>query len=275
MQRKSEGAMKTSSSRASKWAPTWYVCMTTSKSLSGQPNPDLIQRLAIKGFWDSHTDISSGGSFRSSWWARFHGTLRFALHFFYHPTLSIWAMWNALALSIIDHKTLARDQKMCPDVRNMSKRSNTVQSLEFSPGVKLLCDMDGPKARPLVPKQSRDLIIRMYHQLSHPGQKETLDKVKASYFWSTMGKDVSRYVRGCQTCQAVKPYKEIRPPMSKIRVPDTRFSELQINVVGPMPQSENMKYLLTIIDRTTRWIEAVPMPEATSAQCGTPLWQTH
>ena len=63
---------------------------------------------------------------------------------------------NALALSIIDHKTLARDQKMCPDVRNMSEWSNTVQLLEFGPGVKLLCDMDGPKARPLVPKQSRE-----------------------------------------------------------------------------------------------------------------------
>ena len=130
-----------------------------------------------------------------------------------------------------------------------------------------MCDMDGPKARPFVPKQSRDLIIRMYHQLSHPGQRKTLDKVKASYFWSTMGKDVSLYVRSCQTCQAVKPYKEIRPPMSKMKVPDTKFSELQIDVVGPMPQSENMKYLLTIIDGTTRWIEAVPMPEATSDNC--------
>ena len=84
--------MKTSSSRASKQALTWHSCMTTSKSLSGQPNPDLIQRLAIKGFRDSHTDISSGGSFWSSWWARFHGTLRFALHFFYHQTLSVWVM---------------------------------------------------------------------------------------------------------------------------------------------------------------------------------------
>ena len=144
---------------------------------------------------------------------------------------------SAVALSIIDSKTLARDQKACVDVQNMSKRNNTVNLVELGPGVKLLCEMTGTRARPLVPKQSRDLVIRMFHQLSHPGQKETLDKVKASYYWPTMGKDVSRYVQSCQPCQAVKPYKEIRPPMSKIKVPDTRFSELQIDVVGPMSQS--------------------------------------
>ena len=36
---------------------------------------------------------------------------------------------NAVALSIIDNKTLARDQLACMDVQNMSKRNNSV-SLE-------------------------------------------------------------------------------------------------------------------------------------------------
>ena len=82
MPKNSEGAMKTSSSRASKWAPTCHSCMVAPKSLSGQPNPDLIQRLARKGFWSYHTAISRGGSFRSSGWTRFHGTLRILGHFF-------------------------------------------------------------------------------------------------------------------------------------------------------------------------------------------------
>ena len=64
---------------------------------------------------------------------------------------------SAVALSIMDSKTLARDQKDCVDVQNMSKRNNTVNLVEFRPGVKLLCEMTGTRARPLVPKQSRDL----------------------------------------------------------------------------------------------------------------------
>ena len=74
--------MKTSSWRASKRTPTWHTCMVAPKSLSGQPldqvwNPDL----ARKGFWSYHTAISSGGSFQSSWCARFHGALRILWHF--------------------------------------------------------------------------------------------------------------------------------------------------------------------------------------------------
>lgn len=82
-----------------------------------------------------------------------------------------------------------------------------------------------------------------------------------------MRNDISEYVNKCQDCQAVKTYKKIRPVMGSIPVPDERFSSLQIDVVGPMTASENMMYLLTIFDRTTRWVEAVPMPEASAWEC--------
>ena len=74
-------------------------------------------------------------------------------------------------------------------------------------------------------------------------------------------------VSECQTCQAIKKGKTIKPPMSNRPVPAERFSELMIDVVGPLPRSENMRYLLTILDRTSRWLEAIPMPEATAQNC--------
>ena len=79
------------SSRASKRAPTWHSCMVAPNSLSAQPNPDLIERLAIKGFWSYHIAMSREGSFWSSWWARFHGALRNLWHSFCNLT-DIWSL---------------------------------------------------------------------------------------------------------------------------------------------------------------------------------------
>ena len=81
-------------SKFSKQAPTWNSSQTTLKSLSGQPNPDPIQRLARKGFGGNGWAMSCGGSFRSYRWDCSHSAFSFVLHFFYHPNLAIETMWN-------------------------------------------------------------------------------------------------------------------------------------------------------------------------------------
>ena len=121
----------------------------------------------------------------------------------------------------------------------------------------------------MVPIQWRKQIIKLYHQLAHSGQKDTVKKVSSSYYWPGLRKDVSNYVTRCQDCQAVKAFKTIRPVRGNIPVPDQRFSHLQVDIVGPLPPSEGHRYLLTILDRTSRWIEALPLIEATSESCAT------
>ncbi|KAK3893046.1 hypothetical protein Pcinc_003124 [Petrolisthes cinctipes] len=49
--------------------------------------------------------------------------------------------------------------------------------------------------------------------------------------------------------------------------PQRRFAHIHVDVVCPLPPSEGHRYLFTIIDRSTRWPEAIPMTNATSAFC--------
>ena len=178
----------------------------------------------------------------------------------------------AVSIETVSHAQLSDQQKLCPEVishRNgLHCKSLNMKDIEFSPGVWLLCDTSvGKKARPFVPKGSRNLIIRMFHQLHHPGQKSTLEKVAARYYWSTIRSDVSDFVKMCVPCNRARQGKRIRPPLSGRPVFADRFSDLQIDVVGPLPPSEGFRYLLTIFDRTTRWLNAIPMAKSNARTC--------
>ena len=112
----------------------------------------------------------------------------------------------------------------------------------------------------------------MYHVLNHPGIAETQRKVGARYYWPNMRQDIAHYVKSCTQCQAVKVGKSLVPSMDHIPVNARRFGDLQLDVVGPLPPShDGMRYLLTIICRTSRFVDAVPMPEATSLNCANAL----
>ena len=170
----------------------------------------------------------------------------------------------------VDHRKMEEEQRTDIDVI-AHRAGNHVKGLrltdiEFSPGIFLLCDMsDGKKARPVVPKAQRATIIRMYHQLAHPGKKETIRKIADRYYWPNMKSDIATFVSQCIPCNTCKPHKTIIPPLDSRPVLQPHFQDIMIDLVGPLPPFEGQRYLLTIICRTSRWLDAIPLPEATAA----------
>ena len=86
-----------------------------------------------------------------------------------------------------------------------------------------------------------------------------------------MSSEVKAFARACLSCQRSKITRHTRAPLAPLPMPDQRFSALHLDLVGPLPESEGQTYLMTIIDRYSRWLEAVPLSDITARSCARTL----
>ncbi|MPC31039.1 Transposon Tf2-9 polyprotein [Portunus trituberculatus] len=82
--------------------------------------------------------------------------------------------------------------------------------------------------------------------------------------WPGMRKEIKEWVRTCLPCQAAKTHRHTRTPLQTIPTPTERFHTVHIDLVGPLPPCHVHRYLLTCVDRTTRWGTAILMPDSTA-----------
>ena len=79
-----------------------------------------------------------------------------------------------------------------------------------------------------------------------------------------MKKDIRAWVRECTVCQANKIHRHNFSKFKPYALPTARFQEITMDIVGPLPPPNGYKYLLTAIDRFTRFLNAVPMRDCTA-----------
>jgi cleavage and polyadenylation specificity factor subunit 1 len=92
----------------------------------------------------------------------------------------------------------------------------------------LLYDISTGAVRPLVPVTHRRQVFQAVHSIDQPGIRATITRT-------------------------------VRVPVQSIPLPSRRFAHLHVDIVGPLPMSKGFTYVFTMIDRSTRWVEVVPL----------------
>ncbi|CAI5677634.1 unnamed protein product [Oreochromis niloticus] len=141
----------------------------------------------------------------------------------------------------IDFDAMATDQRADPDVLAL-RSEQTGLVLEDRPvwnsGSSLLCDVSTGQPRPVVPLSWRRRVFDSVHAISHPGVRASVKLVSSRFVWPGLRKSVKDWAAACIPCQRAKIHRHTQAPLESFRVPGRRFDHVHVDLVGPLPQSQ-------------------------------------
>ena len=105
------------------------------------------------------------------------------------------------------------------------------------------------------------VLVEAHDKVGHQGATHTYCLIKHQYYWKSMNKDIRKYIANSILYFREKA-KVQSYPLQMTEIPEWPFDKIAINLVTECETSiSGNKYILTIIDHLTGWLEAFPIPD--------------
>jgi len=102
----------------------------------------------------------------------------------------------------------------------------------------------------------RTAVIAQHHEgplAGHPGIDKTIEAIQRHFHWDTLRTDVTEYVKGCTACQRNKPHRyKTKSPLHPVDPGDVPFANISVDLISPLPLSNNFDSILVFVDKTTK-----------------------
>ena len=121
--------------------------------------------------------------------------------------------------------------------------------------------------RLLVPQSLRSEVLHLAHDTKsggHWGRDKTMARLLQSFYWPRMRRDVDLHISTCRACTVNKHQGMPRRAMQNYQAGEPN-ERVHLDFLGPFETSnQGNKYILSIVDQFTRWIEIYALPEQTA-----------
>jgi transposase InsO family protein len=111
-------------------------------------------------------------------------------------------------------------------------------------------------------------ILKICHNTplaGHRGIRKMTVAIQGQFYWPNMTTAIKKFCSECKACIKFKMRVPPPPPLQQFKELDKPFQTVSWDIVGPLKiTSSSNRYILTVQDRFTRFVEAKAIPDQTA-----------